>query len=187
MTQDSYAGFRNFYTNVSKNQRMYLKKLDDWTKSGNPFIDTQEKFMTYFYQHKKVDYLKNGIPITSFKKKRSVNIKTINEKQSFKEVESCFEKSYPKAFQMDLKRTGYTTFEEEFIDKKDDFASIIGDCEYKARSGVEFTPAEVYFIEPIKKVPSKKSYLFKPSVFKNSKYKSLSNLPVHLETEFIRQ
>ncbi len=186
MTQDSYAGFRNFYTDVESGERMYLKKLDDWTKSGNPFIDTQEKFMTYYYQYKKVDYFKKGIPITTFKKKRGSSITTINEKQSFKEVENFFEKSYPKAFQMDLERTGYTTFDEEFISKKDDFSSIIGKCEYKARSGVEFTPAEIYFIEPVKSVSSKKSYLFKPMEFKNSTYKSLTKLPVQLETKFIR-
>lgn len=186
MTQDSYAGFRNFYTNVEKGERMFLKKLDDWTKSGNPFIDTQEKFMTYYYQYKKVDYFKKGIPITSFKKKKGVNIISINEKQSFKEVKGSFNKSHPRAFQMDLERTGYTTFDEEFIVKKDDFSSIIGECDYKARSGVEFTPAEVYFIEPVKSVHSKKSYLFKPAKFKNSKIKSLNKLPVQLETEFIR-
>lgn len=186
MTQDSYAGFRNFYTNVENGERMFLQKLDDWTKSGNPFIDTQEKFMTYYYQYRKVDYFKKGVPITTFKKKRGVSITSINEKQSFNEVKDLFEKSYPKAFQMDLERTGYTTFDEDFINKKDVFSSIIGKCEYKARSGVEFTPAEIYFIKPVKSVSSSKSYLFKPAEFANSKYKSLSKLPVQLETEFIR-
>lgn len=186
MTQDSYSGFRNFYTDVARNERMFLQKLDDWTKSGNPFIDTQEKFMTYYYQYQKLDYLKDGIPITAFTKKKGINILSINEKQSFNEVEKCFEISKQKAFQMDIDRTGYTTFTEEYIEKKDDFSSIIGECKYKARSGVEFTPAEVYFVEPVKKVQSKKSFLFKPVEFKNSTYKTLSNLPVQLETEFIR-
>jgi len=69
MTQDSYAGFRNFYSDVSSNKRMYLQKLDDWTKSGNPFVDTQEKFMTYYYSNEFVDYFNDGIPITVMKKK----------------------------------------------------------------------------------------------------------------------
>ncbi|RDV11855.1 hypothetical protein DXT99_23405 [Pontibacter diazotrophicus] len=186
LTQDSYAGFRNFYTDVKSGKRMYLQKLDDWTKSGNPFIDTQEKFMTYYYRYNKVDYFKNGIPIKAFTKKKGTNILTINEKQSFREVQDYFDKSYPRAFQMDLERTGYTTFDEEFIAKKDLFNLIIGECKYKARSGVEFTPAEVYFIKPVKSVSSKDAYLFKPEEFTNSTHKSLTKLPVQLETEFIR-
>ena len=137
MTQDSYAGFRNFYTNVSNNKRMYLQQLDDWTKSGNPFVDTQEKFMTYYYSNKNVDYFENGIPITIIQKKRGVLLSDINSKQTFNEVETSFETSYSKAFQMDKDRTGYTTFEESFIDQKSNFDLIIGNCFYKARSGVE--------------------------------------------------
>lgn len=186
MTQDSYAGFRNFFTNVKDNERMYLQNLDDWTKSGNPFIDTQEKFMTYYYKNTKVDYFNDGIPITAFQKKRGVSIRQINEKQSFNEVETYFNKEVMKAFQMDKERTGYTTFEKDIIKYKSDFDSIIGESYYKARSGVEFTPAEVYFVEPIQTVSSDNSFLFKASEFKNSKYKSLTNLPMQLETKFIK-
>lgn len=186
MTQDSYAGFRNFYTNVSTKKRMFLQKLDDWTKSGNPFVDTQEKFMTYYYSNKPNDYFNNGIPITVIKKKRGVLLSKINSKQTFNEVELAFDKSYSKAFQMDMDRTGYTTFEESFIKEKSNFDLIIGECFYKARSGVEFTPAEIYFIEPKEPVKAKDSYLFKPSEFKNAKYKSLAGLPIQLETKFIK-
>jgi hypothetical protein len=91
MTQDSYAGFRNFYTDVSKAKRMYLQQLDDWTKSGNPFVDTQEKFMTYYYSNKVVDYFKKGIPITVIQKKRGALLSDINSKQTFNEVTSSFE------------------------------------------------------------------------------------------------
>ncbi len=186
MTQDSYAGFRNFYVNYETKERLYLQRLDDWTKSGNPFIDTQEKFMTYYYQYKFVDYNKKGIPITRYTKKRGCSINEINSKHSFIEVEKFFEISKLMAFQMDFERTGYTTFEKEFLLYKNNFDLIIGECDYKARSGVEFTPAEVYFIEPIKSVANKDLYKFKPSEFKNSKYKSITNLPVALETKFIK-
>ena len=30
MTQDSYAGFRNFYTDAAEGKRLYLQKVDDW-------------------------------------------------------------------------------------------------------------------------------------------------------------
>ena len=186
MTQDSYAGFRNFYTNVETEERIFLQKLDDWTKSGNPFVDTQEKFMAYYYQYNPVDYFVKGIPIIEYKKKKGIQISLINSKQSFFEVDEYFEKSNLKAFQMDKERTGYTTFEEEFIPNKDNFDLIVGDCLYKARSGVEFTPAEIYFIEPKETVSNKNSYLFQPTKFKNAKYKSLGGLPVNLETKFIK-
>jgi hypothetical protein len=186
MTQDSYAGFRNFYTNVETDKRMYLQSLDDWTKSGNPFVDTQEKFMTYYYSNEVVDYFDKGIPITVIKKKRGVPLAEINSKQTFSEVTSHFEKSFSKAFQMDKERTGYTTFEEDDIARKDDFSLIIGDCFYKARSGVEFTPAETYFIEPKEALKEKGSFMFQPSKFKLSKYKSIAGLPVKLETKFIK-
>lgn len=186
MTQDSYAGFRNFYTDVSTNKRMYLQRLDDWTKSGNPFVDTQEKFMTYYYSNKVVDYFTNGIPITVFQKKRGVLLADINSKQTFNEVVTSFETSFSKAFQMDKDRTGYTTFEESFIKEKGNFDLIIGECFYKARSGVEFTPAEIYFLEPKESVKVEGSYMFQPSEFKNAKYKSLAGLPFQLETKFIK-
>jgi hypothetical protein len=186
MTQDSYAGFRNFFTDVKSNKRMYLQQLDDWTNAGNPFIDTTEKFMTYYYKNKFVDYFDKGIPITAITKKRGVSIIEINSRQSYSEVANFFEISPKRAFQMDKERTGYTTFDKSILNSKKKFDSIIGKCDYKARSGVEFTPAEVYFIEPQKKASSKNTYFFKQSEFKNSKYKSLSNLPIQLEVNYIK-
>ncbi len=186
MTQDSYSGFRNFYTDFNKQKRMYLQKLDDWTKSGNPFIDTQEKFMTYYYSSNIVDYSTSGIPINVIQKKKGVLLSDINSKQTFNEVSASFERSFSKAFQMDKERTGYTTFQESSIKEKNNFDLIIGECFYKARSGVEFTPAEVYFLEPKEATKSKDSYIFQPSEFKNAKYKSLAGLPIQLETRFIK-
>lgn len=186
MTQDSYAGFRNFYTNVEANERMYLQQLDDWTKAGNPFVDTQEKFMTYYYGKKVVDYFNTGIPITLFQKRRGVLLADINSKQTFNEVTNLFEKSSAKAFQMDKDRTGYTTLDEASLNEKSKFDLIIGACYYKARSGVEFTPAEIYFVEPKGSIQNKQAYMFQPAEFKNAKHKALSLLPVPLETKFVK-
>ncbi len=176
----------NFTQDVAEGRRMYLRELDDWTGAGNPFIDTTEKFMTYYYQNVVRDYFNDGIPITVIKKKKKVSIIEINTKQSFAEAQPYFDISSKKAFQMDKNRSGYTTFEDSHLVRKDDFDAIIGKCDYKARSGVEFTPAEVYFIEPVSPTPDKKSYLFQPSSFKKSKYKSKSKLPIQLETRYIR-
>jgi len=186
MTQDSYAGFRNFYIDFENNSRMYLQKLDDWTKAGNPFVDTTEKFMTYYYRHNYVDYHNSGIPINVIKKKRNIPLSLINSRQTYAEVENFYETSGSIAYQMDKSRTGYTTFEEEFASQKEKYDLIIGNCDYKARSGVEFTPAETYFVEPVIGKYSKGIYKFRSSQFKNSKYKSLSGLPFTLETQFIK-
>jgi len=186
MTQDSYAGFRNFYINVKENKRMYLQKMDDWTKSGNPFVENAEKFMTYYYGHNHVNYMNDGIPITAIKKRAGVSILEINSKNSYSEVKDKFDIYYKKAFQLDKDRTGLTTIESSSIDKKKFYDIIIGNCDYKARSGVEFTPAEVYFVEPLSKISKIDSYLFKNSKFNNSKYKSVTNLPIQLETKFIK-
>lgn len=184
MTQDSYAGFRNFFIDPKTNTRLYLQKLDDWTKSGNPFIDTTEKFMTYYYKYDYVDYYKDGIPIEKFEKLKRVPIVDINSKQTFSEVKESFLISLNKAYQMDKKRTGYTVINN--ADSKDKLNLIIGECAYKARSGVEFTPAEIYFLKSSGKVSEKNNHLFTPSIFKNSKYKAKSNLPILLETKFIK-
>ena len=186
MTQDSYAGFRNFFTSFTENKRMYLQNLDDWTKAGNPFIDTTEKFMTYYYKNLMVDYHKDGIPINIMSKKKGISIFDINAKQTFNEVKHSFTISTARAYQMDKNRTGYTTLSSEMTKTLSNFTMIIGECMYKARSGVEFTPAEIYFIEPVESVRKKGSYLFKSAEFKNSKYKSINNLPMQLETKYIR-
>ena len=186
MTQDSYSGFRNFFTNVTTGERMYLQSLDDWTKSGNPFIDTTEKFMTYYYKNNYVDYHKDGIPIEVIKKKRNIPISTINNNLTFDRVKDYFEISLAKAYQFDKERTGYSIINSDIAVDRNNFDIIIGECAYKARSGVEFTPAEVYFIEPIEKSNNKKSYMFKSSKFKASTYKNTSSLPMNLETDYIR-
>ena len=186
MTQDSYAGFRNFYTDFSLNQRMYLQELDDWTKSGNPFVDTTEKFMTYYYKNKVVDYHKKGIPINVLTKQKGIAIFDINCKQTFSEVQKYYSISSSRAYQVDKNRTGYTTIDSNSNQSIENFSTIIGKCEYKARSGVEFTPAEIYFLEPVSKTNNKNDYLFKSSKFKGSKFKNLNTLPFQLERKYIR-
>lgn len=186
MTQDSYAGFRNFYINKEKNKRLYLQEVDDWSKSGNPFIVTTEKFMTYFYSSKVVNYAK-GFPVTMYSKKRGYPIKEINYANEFQTVEKYFDTSITKAIQLDETRTGYTILSLSSSYDGEDYQKIVGTSDYKARSGVEFTPAEVYFIEPIGKVDnSDETYFFKNSTFQNSIYKSLTNGRLELETKYVK-
>ncbi len=187
MTQDSYAGFRNFYIDYKNKKRMYLQKLDDWSKSGNPFVEIQEKFMTYYYKKDFLDYYKEGIPVSKFSKKKKFSIKEINKNQYFNDVKKYFDESSDiKAYQLDKKRTGYTTISVNNFNTKRNFNSIIGVSEYKARSGVEFTPAEIYFVEPKQKSNNNENYIFTSMSFSSSIYKSTNKLPFQLETNFIR-
>lgn len=146
MTQDSYAGFRKFY--LKDNSRLYLQEIDDWSKAGNPFIVTTEKFLTYFYSRKDVNYSK-GIPINYYNKKNKIKITEINRYHSFQKISNFFDIKDGMAYQLDETRTGFTMVPDRDFEILEKFQIIIGECQYKARSGVEFTPAEVYFVEPM--------------------------------------
>jgi hypothetical protein len=184
MTQDSYAGFRTFYTNGS-DTRMYLQEVDDWSDSGNPFIVTQEKFLTYFYSYNFVDY-SNGIPTNQMIKKKGISVEYLNKFNCFSDVEKHFISRTGKAYQLDKDRTGFTITDSLNIADNFLFKQIIGKCCYKARSGVEFTPAEIYFVEPVRKSSDNNTYMFKSSIFANSVYKSKEKGVFELETEMVR-
>ncbi|MBD5134618.1 MAG: hypothetical protein HDT39_01435 [Lachnospiraceae bacterium] len=185
MTQDSYAGFRNFYIDINEDKRLFLQKADDWSKSGNPFVYTTEKFLTYYYKNKFVDYSK-GLPVKYFEKKRGIEVKQINSHSNFEEVKQYFNYKNGKAYQLDANRTGFTMIESESSFRTELYGKIIGQCEYKARSGVEFTPAEIYFVKPKGKSASDKRYKFTNSEFKNSIYKAISNNGFEIEKEFVK-
>lgn len=186
MTQDSYAGFRDFYTDYDSGTRLYLQKVHDWSESGNPFVVTTEKFLSYYYKKDYVNY-SVGVPMIYYKKKRGTPITEINYKEKFSEVEEFFTTSKGIAFQFDNDRTGFTMVPESNYERIAQLQSIVGESEYKARSGVEFTPAEVYFIETVAPVEnSENSYYFKNSKFDNSVYKVDFNRRIELETRFIR-
>lgn len=182
MTQDSYAGFRNFF--LKNGNRMYLQKVDDWSNSGNPFVVTTEKFLTYYYSKMNKDY-QNGVLIDIYEKKRNIKISDINRCSSFSDVASYFYKIEGMAYQLDKNRTGLTMIPERNTSILKEFIKIIGQCDYKARSGVEFTPAEVYFVEPVRNSGKDNTFLFKASEFKNSIYKRKTDNMIELETNFI--
>lgn len=185
MTQDSYAGFRNFYVDAANNKRLFLQKVDDWSKAGNPFVYTTEKFLTYYYQEKKTDY-SIGIPINYMIKKNGIDIKKINVHSAFKDVKEMFLYKKGKAYQLDKDRTGFTMIHGDDNYRTGLYSKIIGTCEYKARSGVEFTPAEIYFVEPVAGIEKAGCYKFKNSQFTNSIYKAKNSNGFILETEYIK-
>ncbi len=186
MTQDSYAGFRDFYTDYERGKRLYLQRVDDWSKAGNPFVVTQEKFMTYFYKHDYIDY-SNGIPINYIIKKRNKSVVSLNWYNEYEQVKEYIDESEGMAYQLDEDRTGFTMVPERNFENLKNFKKIIGKSDYKARSGVEFTPAEIYFVEPIKDVfGTKDTFFFKNSSFENSIYKAKYKKMFELETKYIK-
>ena len=189
MTQDSYAGFRNFYVDYENNERMYLQKVDDWSKAGHPFIQTKEKFLTYYYMYDEKDYSK-GIPITSISKKRGISMTEINQNRNFNEVKDFFKikTNDGAAYQLDEDRTGFTILKGVDSTDVDKFRKIIGVCKYKARSGVEFTPTEIYNFKYFEDSNNEDTYLFKNYTSNHSRYKAITNdgKGIELETDFIR-
>jgi len=186
MTQDSYAGFRNFYIDYETGKRLYLQDVDSWEKSGDPFIETTEKFLTYYYQSKFVDYTTTGIPVRYVVKKSRISIADINKFRNYTEVSSLFNFECGCAYQLDIRRTGFTLFHSDNIAHLAQFRKIVGNCDYKARSGVEFTPAEVYFIEPVRSGRKLTTYFFKNTRFPSATYKALNKSVFELETRYIR-
>jgi hypothetical protein len=181
MTQESYAGFRNFYLDNKKTERLYLQSVDDWSKAGNPFVTVQEKFLTYFFARKIIDY-STGITVTNFEKNRSRNIVDINSKKSYKEVEKDFSIKESYALQLVTNNTGFSFVKNKLQNK---FSEIIGDCFYKARSGAEFTPAELYFLEKGCNSKRNGNYVFKNIPLTTAKHKVVPTNFLDLETNYI--
>ncbi|MBP5606830.1 MAG: hypothetical protein J6X66_00995 [Lachnospiraceae bacterium] len=157
LTQDSYAGFRNFYIDPETDKRLYLQKTDDWSRAGSPFIYTTEGFATYYYNRRVTDY-KKGIPVVFYKKKRAVPVEEINRYGTFEEVRRFFETSEGKAYQLGGKRTGFSVIKGS--GGNSEFSLILGECAYKARTGVELTPGEVYRLSFLERSTHKKTAYF---------------------------
>lgn len=185
MTQDSFEGFRKFF--ISDSERMYLQEVDDWSKAGNPFIVTQEKFMTYFFKHDFLDY-SLGVKTNFFSKKKNTKIMDINHLHSFGTVQNKFDVKKGLSYTIASNRSGFTIVPTEDFELLRKIQAITGEnkCDYKARSGVEFTPAEVYFLTPVKKAKNPKNWVFKANQFSSSIYKTSYQTEFELETQYIR-
>jgi hypothetical protein len=181
MTQESYEGFRNFYLDYANGNRLFLNAVDDWSNAGHPFVSVQEKFLTYFFSQAKKDYSK-GISVSNFVKNKKINILNINSKKNYQEVSKFFSINKSMAIQLVSQRTSFS-----FVDKnsKYDFSVIIGENFYKARSGAEFTPAELYFLENKNDSNRNGMHIFKNKPLKTAKHKIVPQNNLELETDFI--
>lgn len=169
MSQNSYEEFRNFYIDYENNIRLYLNKIDRWLSPLRPFryedrAVTQD-FNTYYFSYKKVDY-KKGIPVKNISRDRKFSDEIINKSSSYLNAKKYLTFSESKAIQVSDNSTAFSYSSEEF-----DYSTIIGETSYTYRTGVEFTPQELYMLNGIGKSNKEKHYRFKKKNFALSKYK----------------
>lgn len=169
MSQNSYEGFRNFYTDFDKKERLYLQRIDKWEAPLRPFRcedkPITQDFNTYYFSSKVVDY-KTGIPVKIISRKKSVTDLTINNCSTFEQAKTHLLFKEGQAAQLAENSTAFS-----YISDKYDFSKIIGSTSYLYRTGVEFTPQELYMLTGAGSSNREKHYLFKSKKFQLSKYR----------------
>ena len=168
MSQNSYEEFRNFYLDYENNKRLYLQKIDKWESPLRPFrcddkVITQD-FNTYYFGHQEVDY-KEGIPVKQISRNPKVSDEFLNKKRDFKEVAPYLLKREIVAKQLSENSTAFSYTTKEF-----DFSKIIGETAYTYRTGVEFTPQELFMLTGVGESDDEGHYKFNSKKFALSKY-----------------
>lgn len=169
MAQNSYEEFRNFYTDYTREERMYLQSLDRWMSPLRPFKvgkkSVMQDFNTYYYSSKKVDYTK-GVPVRIIGKGASYSDDGIGNCDNFSDAARFLAISRGWSKQLSGNSTAFTYISDAF-----NFDDIIGDTSYRYRTGVESTPFEVFKLTGEGKSETPGHYRFKNKVLKTSKYK----------------
>lgn len=176
MSQNSYEGFRKFYLNYEKDERLYLQKIDRWLPPLRPFrsddkVVTQD-FNTYYYSRNKIDY-KKGFPVINISRNSKVKDEKLNEYSEFKDIKKILVFNNSKSLQLSDNSTAFSFVSDEY-----DFSKIIGETDYLYRTGVEFTPQELYMLKGKNKALEKEYYIFDNKKFKQSKYK-IDDMPLN--------
>ena len=170
MSQNSYEEFRNFYTDYSKRERLYLNKVDRWLPPLRPFKvgkkSIAQDFNTYYFSRIHADY-GIGVPVREISKKKTTDDKAISACTNWKEVLPLLTIKESLAKQLSPDSTAFT-----YTSKGFDFQAIIGDSAYNYRTGVESTPFEIFKLIGVG--PSSKGenrYRFRNKQLKTSRYK----------------
>ena len=140
-----------------------------------------QDFNTYYFSYKEIDY-KKGIPVKNISRNKKISDETINKSSSYLNAKKYLDFFASKAIQLSDNSTAFSYSSNEF-----DYSSIIGETAYTYRTGVEFTPQELYMLNGIGKSTKEKHYRFKKKEFALSKYK-VSDMPENgwdLPTEYI--
>lgn len=167
MSQNSYEGFRNFWIDFETKERLYLQHVDRWMAPLRPFrCDNKpvtQDFNTYYFARKYQDYSK-GIPVTSITRSKETADETLNASSYDFVMDHLVIKS-GKAKQMSEKTTAFAYVSSEY-----DFDKVIGETQYLYRTGVEFTPQELYMLTGLGKSETPGRYRFANKKFQLSKY-----------------
>lgn len=168
MSQNSYEEFRYFYLDYETGERLYLQKIDKWEKPLKPFtcedIVVSQDFNTYYYSRKKTNY-KKGIDVTTITRKKNVTDIVLNKETSYRNVEKNLIFGKKIAAQMSDETSAFSYLSDEY-----DFRKIVGDSAYEYRTGVEFTPQELYMLVGVGGSNKSAHYRFKNKKFMRSKY-----------------
>lgn len=185
MSQHSYEGFRNFYIDYDKNIRLYLQKIDRWLPPLRPFrtegkVITQN-FNTYYYSYNKINY-KNGIDVQNISRESNIKDDLINNCDDFNEAKKYLKISHDIAVQLSDETTAFAFKSDEY-----DYNMIIGDTAYLYRTGVEFTPQQLYMLVGNSYDEKSKKTLFKNKEFSSAKYR-INDMPLNgweFDTDYI--
>lgn len=167
MSQNSYEGFRNFYLDYETKERLYLQHVDRWMAPLRPFrCDNKpvtQDFNTYYFARKYQDYSK-GIPVTYISREKDISDEKINA-SSYEMALDALVINKGKAKQMSSQTTSFAYVSSEY-----DFDKIIGETQYLYRTGVEFTPQELYMLVGMGESKNIGCYRFANKKFKRAKY-----------------
>lgn len=168
MSQNSYEEFRHFYLDYENSECLYLQKIDKWEKPLRPF-SCEEKvvsqdFNTYYYARKKKNY-KKGIQVTTITRKPKTSDIGINRCTTFKEAKPNLVFGKKIAAQLSERTSAFSYLSDEH-----DFLQIVGPSAYEYRTGVEFTPQELYMLVGKGESGQDGYYRFGNKKFQRSKY-----------------
>lgn len=168
MSQNSYEEFRYFYTDFEKNKRLYLQRIDKWEKPIRPFtsegVSVTQDFNTYYYSDKEVDYSK-GIDAVTITRTNSISDIALNEINHYDVAKKYLIFGMKTAIQLTKSSSVFTFLSNEY-----DFKKIIGESHYEYRTGVEFTPQELYMLVGNSASSIPNHYKFSNKKFKGAKY-----------------
>lgn len=168
MSQNSYEEFRYFYLNYEEKERLYLQKIDKWEAPLRPFrcdnTAISQDFNTYYYSKNKVNYT-SGIEVTTISRNTNVLDDYLNSFSNFMDVKKHLVFGKMKAAQLSPNSSAFSYLSEEH-----DFKKIIGNSDYEYRTGVEFTPQELFMLEGVGPSKNPGHFLFTNRKFKLSKY-----------------
>lgn len=185
MSQNSYEEFRFFYTDYENGKRLYLQKIDKWEKPLKPFTSEEvvvsQDFNTYYYSNKVVDY-KKGIDVITITRDKTI---TDSEMSKLSKKDGAYKHlifGQKRAAQMSDESSAFS-----YLSNIYDFSKIIGPSFYEYRTGVEFTPQEIYMLVGNEKSKKGGNFIFGNKKFQRSKY-IVDDMPIEgwdLPTEHI--